>query len=48
MAQAGFVVFGLLCLQLSDVLAENWRGKSRTALFKGKKKFPIPVVVKKI
>ena len=48
MAQAGSVVFGLLCLQLSDVLAENWRGKSRTALFKGKKKFPIPVVVKKI
>lgn len=46
-AQAGFVVFGLLCLQLSDVLAENWRGKKRSTLFKEKKKFPIPVVVKK-
>lgn len=46
-AQAGFVVFGLLCLQLSDVLAENWRGKTRSTLFKEKKKFPIPVVVKK-
>jgi hypothetical protein len=46
-AQTGFVVFGLLCLQLSDVLAENWRGKTRSTLFKEKKKFPIPVVVKK-
>jgi hypothetical protein len=47
MAQAGFVIFGLLCLQLSDVLAEHWRGKTRSSLFKEKKKFPIPVVVKK-
>lgn len=47
LAQAGFVLFGLTCLQLSDVIAENWRGKSRTAMYSGKKKFPIPVVVKK-
>lgn len=46
-AQLGYVVFGLLCLQLGDVIAENWRGKKRTELFKQKKKFPIPVVVKK-
>jgi hypothetical protein len=47
LAQAGFALFGLTCLQLSDVIAENWRGKSRTTLFQQKKKFPIPVVVKK-
>lgn len=46
-AQAGFALFGLLCLQLADVIAENWRGKSRAAQYEGKKKFPIPVVVKK-
>jgi hypothetical protein len=45
--QAGFALFGMTCLQLSDVIAENWRGKSRTAMFSGRKKFPIPVVVKK-
>ena len=45
--QAGFALFGLLCLQLGDVIAENWRGKSRTTHFQQKKKFPIPVVVKK-
>lgn len=43
LAQTGFALFGLTCLQLSDVIAENWRGKARPA----KKKFPIPVVVKK-
>lgn len=47
LVQAGFALFGLTCLQLSDVIAENWRGKSRTAMFSGKKKFPIPVIVKK-
>ena len=46
-AQLGYVIFGLLCLQLGDVIAENWRGKKRTELFQQKKKFPIPVVVKK-
>jgi hypothetical protein len=45
-AQAGYALFGLLCLQLGDAVAENWRGKKRSELFK-KKKFPIPVVVKK-
>ncbi len=38
--------FGLLCLQLGDVVAEQWRGKKRAEVFK-KKPFPIPVVVKK-
>lgn len=47
LAQAGLALFGLTCLQLSDVIAEIWRGKSRTAMFQQKKKFPIPVVVKK-
>ena len=46
-AQAGFIVFGLTCLQLADLIAEYWRGTSRTALYTQKKKFPIPVVVKK-
>lgn len=46
-AQAGLALFALTCLQLSDVLAEVWRGKSRAAMYAGKKKFPIPVVVKK-
>ncbi len=39
-------VFGLLCLQLGDVVAEHWRGKPRGEVFK-KKPFPIPVVTKK-
>ena len=46
-AQPGFALFGLLCLQLSDVIAENWRGKSRNSQLPQKKKFPIPVVVKR-
>lgn len=46
-AQSGYALFGLLCLQLGDVIAENWRGKQRGAMFRQKKKFPIPVVVKK-
>jgi hypothetical protein len=45
--QLGYAAFGLLCLQLGDVLAENWRGKKRSDLFQQKKKFPIPIVVKK-
>lgn len=44
--QTGFALFGLLSLQLGDVLAEAWRGKTRADVFK-KKTFPIPVVVKK-
>jgi hypothetical protein len=39
-------LFGLFCLQISDLVAENWRGKNRTDLFK-KKPFPIPIVTKK-
>ena len=47
LVQLGYVLFGLLCLQLGDVIAESWRGKQRHELFRQKKKFPIPVVVKK-
>lgn len=43
--QSGYLLFGLLCLQLGDVVAENWRGKTRAQVFK-KKPFPIPVVKK--
>jgi hypothetical protein len=45
LTQAGFVIFAWTCMQLGDVVAENFRGKPRTELFKAKKKFPIPVVV---
>lgn len=44
--QMGLMVFGLTCMQLADVIAEQWRGKKRSELFQQKKKFPIPVVVK--
>jgi hypothetical protein len=43
---AGLAVFGLLCLQIGDAIAENWRGKPRGEVFK-KKIFPISVVSKK-
>ena len=42
--QLGYAVFGLLCLQLGDVMAENWRGKGRGKVHQKKKKFPIQVV----
>ncbi len=45
LAQLGFIFYGLTCLQLSDLIAENWRGKKRNELFP-KKKFPIPIIVK--
>ena len=45
LVQLGFIVYGLTCLQLSDLIAENWRGKQRHELFP-KKKFPIPIIVK--
>lgn len=44
--QLGYILFGLLCLQLGDVIAEQWRGKTRFELFK-RKPFPIPVTTKK-
>lgn len=47
LAQPGYALFGLLCLQLGDVIAENWRGKQRGEMFRQKKKFPIPVVARK-
>jgi hypothetical protein len=43
---AGLAVFGLLCLQIGDAVAEHWRGKPRGEVFK-KKPFPISVVSKK-
>lgn len=43
---AGLALFGLLCLQIGDVVAENWRGKKRSDVSR-KKPFPIPVVSKK-
>ncbi len=45
-AQFGYAVFGLLCQQLGDVVAEHWRGVRRDKP-QSKKKFPIDVVVKK-
>jgi hypothetical protein len=43
---AGFAIFGLLCLQIGDAVAEHWRGKPRGEVFK-RKPFPISVVTKK-
>jgi hypothetical protein len=45
-AQLGYALFGLLSLQLGDVIAEHWRGRPRGEVFK-RKSFPIPVVTKK-
>lgn len=42
----GLALFGLLCLQLSDIVSESWRGKKRSEIFK-RKPFPVQVVVKK-
>jgi hypothetical protein len=39
-------LFGLLCLQLGDAIAEHWRGKPRGEVFK-RKSFPIPIVTQK-
>ncbi|MFZ5522987.1 MAG: hypothetical protein ACOY9D_02735 [Pseudomonadota bacterium] len=47
LAQLGYALFGMLCLQLGDVISENWRGKQRGTMFRQKKKFPIPVIAKK-
>lgn len=46
MSQCGYALFGLLALQLGDVIAESWRGKSRGEIFK-RKPFPIPVTSRK-
>ncbi len=46
LVQSGYALFGLLCLQLGDVIAEQWRGKTRFELFK-RKPFPIPVNTRK-
>jgi hypothetical protein len=43
---AGLAVFGLLCLQIGDAVAEHWRGKPRGEVFR-KKPFPIPIVTRK-
>jgi len=42
----GLAIFGLLCLQLGDIVAEPRRGKKRSEIFK-RKPFPIQVVAKK-
>ncbi len=47
LAQTGYLLFGLLSLQLGDVLAEHWRGTQRRTPTQTRKPFPIPVVVKK-
>ncbi|MBI4808652.1 MAG: hypothetical protein HY799_06880 [Nitrosomonadales bacterium] len=41
-----FALFGLLCLQIGDIVAEHWRGKPRGEVFK-RKPFPVSVVSKK-
>ncbi len=43
--QFGLFLFGLMSMQLVDVITEGWRGKKRSDLYT-KKKFPIPIVVK--
>jgi hypothetical protein len=47
-AQIGYMLFALLCMQLGDVVAENWRGKKRDGPSQKKKKFPIPVIVRSV
>ncbi|HEU0187266.1 MAG TPA: hypothetical protein VFR06_05165 [Gallionellaceae bacterium] len=42
-----FAAYGLLCLQLGDLVAEHWRGKSMMQVFQSKKPFPISVVSRK-
>lgn len=42
-----FAAYGLLCLQLADIVAERWRGKSLTQIYQSKKPFPVSVVTKK-
>jgi hypothetical protein len=46
LAQPGYALFGMLCLQLGDVISEYWRGKQRGTTSRLKKKFPIPVKVR--
>jgi hypothetical protein len=43
---AGLSIFGLFCIQLGDIVAEHWRGKPRSEVFK-RKPFPIPIVTRK-
>jgi len=47
LAQPGYALFGMLCLQLGDLISEHWRGKQRGTMFRQKKKFPVPIVVRK-
>ena len=42
----GLLLFGLLCMQLADMMEEEWRSKKHGDLFPPKKNFPVPVVVK--
>ena len=45
--QLGFAIFGLLCMQLGDIVAEKWRGTTRGKQFRKNSKFPIPVISRK-
>jgi len=45
--QLGFALFGLLCMQLGDIVAEKWRGTTRGEQFRKNSKFPIPVISRK-
>jgi hypothetical protein len=47
LAQLGYGILGLICLQLGDIIANAWHGKRRSDLYPQKGKFPIPIVVKK-
>lgn len=42
-----FAAYGLLCLQLADIIAEFWRGKTLTQIYQQKKPFPVRIVTKK-
>ncbi len=43
----GLLLFGLLCMQLAEVLAEDWRGRKRGDGSPPKQESPVPVAIKK-
>lgn len=42
----GLAIFCLLCLQLGDIMAEPWRGKKRSEIFR-RKSFSFQVAARK-
>lgn len=46
-AQLALALFGLLCLQLGDVISENWRDHAQTARFEQAKNTPIHAITNK-